>query len=118
MVSAGTAHQEQERVLQEILKIMNNIKSTLTATEVEDVKSQFKATTVRGGESLAAMASSMGKEVLYSGKYTDIDKVAEKIDAVTLTDVIEFSEQLWNKEKLALSVVGKPKTKEEYQSIM
>ena len=118
MVSAGTAHETHTEVIKEILKIMNNISATITPEEIERVKSQFKATTVMGGESNGAIAAAMGKELLYRGCYTDIDEVAKKIEAVSYSDVMAAAEVMWQKEKLALSVVGKPLEKADYQSIM
>ncbi len=118
MVSAGTAHETHLEVIKEILKIMDNIAATITPEEIERVKSQFKASTVMGGESNGAIAAAMGKELLYSGRYTDIDGVAEKIAAVSYGDVMAAAEFMWQKEKLALCVVGKPLQKSDYQSIM
>ena len=118
MISAGTAHDTHLEVIKETLSIMDNIKNTITPQEIERVKSQFKATTVMGGESLSAIAAAMGKEILYSGQYTDIDQIAQKIDAVDYNSVITVANEIWQPKKLALSVVGKPLEKSVYQSIM
>ncbi len=117
MVSAGTAHKNHLRVIEESLDIMNNISKTITPEEIERVKAQFKATTVMGSESVGAIASAMGKEILYSGKYTDIDRLSERIDEVDYEQVMTVCREIWQKERLALSVVGKPKEISKYKAL-
>lgn len=117
MVSAGTAHKNHMTVIEETLGIMGNIRGSITPEEIERIKAQFKATTVMGNESISATASAMGKEVLYSGKYTDIDELSRRIDAVNYEQVMEVGGELWNEKRLALSVVGKPKKIDEYMKL-
>lgn len=114
MVVAGTSHKNHLKVIDESRKIMDSIKSTITKTELDRVKSQFKASSVLGAESIAAIASAMGREILYSGKYTTIDEVINKIDKLTLDDIIYAAENLWDSNNLSLAVVGAPKSAERY----
>ncbi len=117
MVSAGTSHKNHLRVIEESLDIMNNIRENITPEEIQRVKAQFKATTVMGSESVSAMASAMGKEILYSGKYTDIDRLSKQIDAVDYSQVMEVCREMWNEKRLALSVVGKPQEISKYRKL-
>ena len=117
MVVAGTSHKNHLKVIEESVKIMNSLKDNISEDELNRVKSQFKASSVLGSESVAAIASSMGREILYKGKYTPIDEVIKRIDALTLDDIIYAAENLWNPQNFSLAVVGKPKKQSDYNII-
>ena len=114
MVVAGTSHNNHQKVIEESLRIMNSIKSTITKEELERVKSQFKASSVLGSESVASIASAMGREILYSDKFTEIDDVIKSIDNLKLEDIIHAAENLWNINTLSLAVVGAPSDRANY----
>ena len=47
-----------------------------------------------------------GKELIYSGKVYDFEKRVKQISDVALDDVAEAIENNFNRDKLAVSVVG------------
>ena len=105
---------------EEIVSAMNEKyagKDGITPEEIERVKAQFKATTIMGHESITAIASSTGRELLYQGTHTDIDAISKRIDEVNYRQVMEAYRESWNREKLSLTVVGKPLTVAEYEAL-
>lgn len=117
VISAGTAHKNHPQVIEEVLSIMDGIHKTITPEEIERVKAQFKATTIMGHESITAIASSTGRELLYQGTHTDIDAISKRIDEVNYRQVMEAYRESWNRERLSLTVVGKPLTVAEYEAL-
>lgn len=117
LITAGTSHKNHIKVIEEILKVTDNLCNSITEQELARVKSQYRATSVLGNESISAVSATMGREILFKGKYTPIDEVIEKINALTLEDIISVHKDIWQKERLALCVVGKPKDIETYKKL-
>lgn len=117
LICGGTAHKNHIKVIEETLKIANSVSGSIKPDELERVKLQYRASTVLGSESVSAISSRMGREILFFGKYTDIDTVIEKINALTLKDVENAGNQLWQKDRLALTVVGKPESEKTYKNL-
>ncbi len=117
LITAGTSHNNHLKVIEEILKITDNICNTITEEELARVKSQYRATSVLGSESIAALSATTGREILFLGKYTPIDEVIDKINALKLEDILAVHNEIWQKERLALCVVGKPQNIETYKNL-
>lgn len=117
LISAGTSHKNHIKVIEEILKITDNVCNSITEEELARVKSQYRATSVLGNESVAALSATIGREILFKGKYTPIPEVIEKINALTLDDIFSVHKEIFKKEKLALCVVGKPKDLNSYKKL-
>ena len=117
LITAGTSHKNHVKVIEEILKITDNVCDKITEQELERVKSQYRATSVLGNESVSALSATMGREILFKGRYTPIPEVIEKINALTLDDIFAVHKEIWQREKLALCVVGKPKSLEIYKKL-
>ena len=69
-------------------------------------------------ESMSAVASSMGKQLLLEGRYVDLDKTVEKIDSITREMIVEAARLITNKSVTAVSVVGDAKNEEFYRNII
>ncbi len=117
LITAGTSHKNHLKVIEEILKITDNVCDNITEEELARVKSQYRATSVLGNESVSALSATIGREILFKGRYTPIPEVIEKINALTLDDIFAVHNEIWNKEKLALCVVGKPKSLDTYKKL-
>lgn len=117
LISAGTAHKNQTKVIEEILRVTDEVVNSITEDELLRVKSQYRATSVLGSESVTAKAAAMGRELLFFGKYTEIREVIEKINSLTLDDIVDAGKSIWQKERLALCIVGKPKDIKIYKGL-
>lgn len=117
LITAGTSHKNHIKVIEEILKITDSVCDNITEEELARVKSQYRATSVLGNESVSALSATIGREILFKGRYTPIPEVIEKINALTLDDIFAVHNEIWNKEKLALCVVGKPKSLDTYKKL-
>ncbi len=117
LISAGTAHKNQIKVIEEILRITDEVVGSITEEELLRVKSQYRATSVLGSESISAKAAAIGRELLFFHKYTELSEVIEKINSLSLKDIQEIGKSIWQKERLALCVVGKPENIKIYKDL-
>ena len=117
LFSAGCSHKNQTKVIEKALEEMEKLPSSLTKEELDSVKQQFKVSCVMGNERISALASSAGRDILYSGKYTSTDEILENVNALTLEDIVRVGEEIWQKEKLALGIVGKSLEVENYEKL-
>ena len=69
-------------------------------------KEQLTSSSVFAQESTSAQMLLYGKELIYSGKVYDFEERINTISAVTLDDVMQAIECNFNRDKLAVAVVG------------
>lgn len=69
-------------------------------------KEQLTSSSVFSQESTSSQMLLYGKELLYSGRVYDFEERVNKISAVTLDDIMAAVECNFNRDKLAVSVVG------------
>jgi predicted Zn-dependent peptidase len=115
-IQAGLAHKNQERFLSEVLKELNAVKRDVTREEVERTRQQFKAGLALSNESMAAVASSCGRQLLFEGKYNDLDTLLKAVDEVTIDDVKRVGNLITDSGNgVAVSVVGSAEGKSFYE---
>ncbi len=117
-LSGGLAHKNQQKFLQEGLKILHECAKTLTDEEIERTREQFKAGIVLSNESMSAVASSMGKQMLLEGRYINLDELVREIDLVTKDMIVESAKLVTKKDVVAVSVVGDAKSEDFYRDII
>lgn len=117
-VSAGLAPQNQERFFKEVAEILRKTRDEITAEEVELTREQFKAGLVLSNESMSAIASSVGRQLLLDNRYIDLDETLKEIERVTLDEVKEAATLVTNPDVIALSAVGEVENEEFYQKML
>ncbi len=116
-ISAGLAPKNQERFFCEVQKILKNC-TEISKEEVEMTREQFKAGLVLSNESMSSIASSTGRQLLLDNKYTDLDAILQKVNEVTLDEVLEVAKITTNPESIALSAVGETEIQEFYKQML
>ncbi len=117
-LSGGLAHKNQQQFLQEGLKILHECADSITNDEIERTREQFKAGVVLSNESMSAVASSMGKQMLLEGKFISLDELVAEIDNVTKEMIIESAKLVTDTKVTAVSVVGDAKEEDFYRAII
>lgn len=117
-IGAGLAHENQEKFLKESLSILYGAADSITDSEIERTREQFKAGLVLSNESMAAVAASMGRQLLLEGKYTDLGKIIGEIESVTKDSVRQAAALVTDRSTVAVSVVGDAKEKEFYERLL
>ena len=77
-----------------------------TGEELSRAKENLKGRVVLALESTGARMNRLGSEVLAGAPLMEIDEVVERIDAVSLEDVAELVEELWDPERLSAAGIG------------
>ncbi|HHW46056.1 MAG TPA: insulinase family protein [Clostridiales bacterium] len=116
-IGAGINHSNQIKAMEEILKILEELRNGISQEELYRTKEQFKAVMVMGMESSSALASAMGRGLLLENKYTDVDTMIKKIDEVTVEDIQNIACILTDPSNMALTVVGRPEAEQIYSSM-
>lgn len=116
-IGAGISHNNQTRVIEEILGILDELRNGISHKELYRTKEQFKAVMVMGLESSSALASSIGRGILLENKYTDVDTMIKRIDELSVEDIQNIAGVLTDPANISLTVVGRPEPESVYSSI-
>ena len=97
--------------VQEAMKVIGSELARLqsdgvTAEEIERARENVKGRTVLSMESSSAQMNRLGSSLLMGVPLLTIDEVLERLDAVTLDDVVGLARELWVPERLSAAGVG------------
>ena len=112
------APKNQEKFFGEVARILKTLPDSITEEEVELTREQFKAGLVLSNESMTAIASSAGRQLLLSGRYVDLGQTLEEINRVTLDEVKEAARLVTEPETIALSCVGETRDEDFYRQML
>jgi predicted Zn-dependent peptidase len=77
-----------------------------TPEELHRAKENLKGRVVLALESTGARMNRLGSEILAGTPLMPIDEVVERIEAVSLEDLVELAEELWAPERLSAAGIG------------
>lgn len=94
-------------VVKKSIDIMEEIKkNSITEKELAMTKEQLKTELIMGNESAKSRMNSNAKAILLRGEIIPFDEVIKKVNEVTLDDVKQFANELFNIDQCALALVG------------
>lgn len=106
-IYAGTSPSNTKEVVDCILAEINTMKKKgVTATELERTKAQIKGSLYLGLESVSSRMSRLGKTELTYNRILTPEEVVEKLEKVTLDDVLRVMKRLWQADKISLAMIG------------
>ncbi len=108
---------------QEVLSIITEeIKSVLhdgvTHDELYKAKEQLKGNYILGLESTGSRMNAIGKSQLLLGKITPPEEVLDKINLITMDDVIESMESIFSRGTAGVSLIGKDDISRQVSDLM
>ncbi|CAA7602529.1 Peptidase M16 domain protein [Acididesulfobacillus acetoxydans] len=107
-VYAGTSPDNTSEVVECILSEVLNMKHQgISAEELERTKAQIKGGLYLGLESVSSRMSRLGKTELTYNRVLTPEEVVEKLEKVTLADVLRVIGRLWQKDKVSLAMIGR-----------
>lgn len=115
-VYAGTGRKEIQELIQIITDELHKSTHSITEGELEQSKTQLKASSLMGLESLSYRAKSMAQHVLILGQPMTTQELIHKIDQVSLDQVHTFA-KTFLKSPLALAAVGPIHNLREFDAI-
>ncbi|MCD7728606.1 MAG: insulinase family protein [Clostridia bacterium] len=107
-VYAGVNAKNYKKSVNAVYKCIDEIKKKyITEEEFVRGKEQMKASFIFAKESSSSQMLLYGKEMLYNNKLYNFDEKMNKINSVTLDDVIKAIGQNFDENNMAAAVVGK-----------
>ena len=89
-----------------------------TQEELERAREQAKASVLMGLESIQARMSHLGTSQLLYGSVLEQDDILDAYDAVTVPQLRQMAEQIFDFSQLSLSAVGRVPPAEEYAQLL
>ncbi|MBI5700280.1 insulinase family protein [Candidatus Saganbacteria bacterium] len=106
-VYSGTEKKNLEQVIELILKQLSKMKKEgMSKEELTRAKEHIKGGLVLGLESSSARMSYIAKSEYYHGRTITVEEIFEKVDKVTLDDIIRLATEYFVDKYLTLTILG------------
>jgi predicted Zn-dependent peptidase len=106
-VYAGTAKETIGQVIDLTIKEFRAMKeSPVSAEELLRAKNHLKGSLMLSLESTTSRMSNLARQELYFGRFFSLDEILASIEAVRLDEVQTLANQLFQPEKIAVTVLG------------
>ena len=106
-----------ERTVEEILKTLEELKKGVSPTEFSRAREQLKAGLVMGMESTSSRVGHMGRNELLKGRVLAEDELLARINSVTIEEVDQVANRIFDLSRLSVSVVGPKLNPSFYEAI-
>ncbi|WP_280768930.1 M16 family metallopeptidase [Salipaludibacillus daqingensis] len=98
-IYTGSAHEQLDEVFDVTMNTIASVRDNgLTEKELRNGKEQLKGGLMLALESTNSRMSRNGKNELLLGKHRTLDEITNSIDAVTMNDIKQTSEEIFNKD--------------------
>jgi predicted Zn-dependent peptidase len=106
-VYAGTSRASAPTVVQSIVNEFRQLKShTVSDEELKRAKDQLKGSLMLSLESSTARMSNLARQEMYYDRYVSMDEVIERIESVTLEDLLQCANEFFQPHAIAVTVLG------------
>src|SRR3954468_11914755 len=106
-ICAGTSQEWAPKVVESVVGEFRNLKDeAIPAEEVSRAKAQLKGSLMLSLESSTARMSNLARQEMYFDRFFSLDEIIERIESVTAEQLQEMSRQLFQPEKIAVTVLG------------
>jgi predicted Zn-dependent peptidase len=106
-VYAGTSRESAPKVVQAIVQEFRQLKGTgSSAEELQRAKDQLKGSLMLSLESSTARMSNLARQEMYYNRFFGLDEIIERIQAVTVADLLQSANELFQPKLIAVTVLG------------
>ena len=106
-VYAGTSLEATPSVVEQVLAEFRELKSRpLPEEELRRAKDQLKGSLMLSLESSISRMSNLARQEMYFERFFSLDETIEQIESVTAEELSEMSNQLFQTDKIAVTVLG------------
>ena len=106
-VFAGTSQEWAPKVVESVVGEFRNLKEeSVPEEELSRAKAQLKGSLMLSLESSTARMSNLARQEMYFDRFFSLDEIIERIESVTANQLREMSGQLFQQEKIAVTVLG------------
>ena len=106
-VYAGTSRESASKVVQAIVNEFRELKEVpITEDELKRAKDQLKGSLMLSLESSTARMSNLARQEMYYDHFISMDEIIKRIQAVTVEDLLQSANELFQPELIAVTVLG------------
>jgi predicted Zn-dependent peptidase len=105
-VYAGASGHNYHEVMDLIRAQSCTLRDTMTIDEFERAKSQLKGNILLALESSSARMNNIARQEIYHGRYFSAREIIGAIESVDFTAVQALCERVFNREKMAVTLLG------------
>src|SRR5215470_25287 len=106
-VGAGTSLESTPKVVDSVLAEFRELKARpIPAEELRRAKDQLKGSLMLSLESSTSRMSNLARQQMYFDRFFNMDETIEQIESVAESEVVEMANQLFDRENIALTVLG------------
>jgi predicted Zn-dependent peptidase len=106
-VYAGTSRESAGKVVKAIVNEFHQLKSTaISEEELKRAKDQLKGSLMLSLESSTARMSNLARQEMYYDHFIGMDEIINRIQAVTVEDLLKSANELFRPELIAVTVLG------------
>ena len=106
-VYAGTSRESAAKVVKAIVNEFHQLKSSpISQEELNRAKDQLKGNLMLSLESSTARMSNLARQEMYYDHFIGMDEIINRIQAVTVEDLLKSAGELFRPELIAVTVLG------------
>ena len=106
-VYAGTSRESAPKVVQSIVHEFRELKTQpISEEELKRAKDQLKGSLMLSLESSTARMSNLARQEMYYDHFISMDEIINRIQAVTVEDLLRTANELFQPELIAVTVLG------------
>jgi predicted Zn-dependent peptidase len=106
-VYAGTSRESASKVVKAIVNEFRQLKEVpITEDELKRAKDQLKGSLMLSLESSTARMSNLARQEMYYDHFIGMDEIINRIQKVTVADLLRSANELFQPELIAVTVLG------------
>ncbi|MFZ0314497.1 MAG: pitrilysin family protein [Candidatus Korobacteraceae bacterium] len=106
-VYAGTSRESAPKVVQSIVHEFRELKTApIAEEELKRAKDQLKGNLMLSLESSTARMSNLARQEMYYDHFFTMDEIIDRIQAVTVEDLLQTANELFQPQLIAVTVLG------------
>jgi predicted Zn-dependent peptidase len=106
-VYAGTSRESAPKVVQAVVNEFRQLKqSAISEEELKRAKDQLKGSLMLSLESSTARMSNLARQEMYYDRFFGMDEIIQRIQAVTIEDLLQSANELFQPDLIAVTVLG------------
>jgi len=106
-VYAGTSRESAIKVVESVVKEFRNVKAnSVPEEELRRAKDQLKGSLMLSLESSMARMSNLARQEMYFDRFYGLDELIDRIEAVTVEDLEQTSNEFFRTENIAVTILG------------
>ena len=106
-IYAGTSRESAPKVVQAIVTEFRELKNNpVSEEELKRAKDQLKGSLMLSLESTTARMSNLARQEMYYDRFFGMDEIIQRIQAVTVEDLLHSANEFFQPELIAVTVLG------------